>query len=189
MADLRCGASLAKVFLVIFNLLFVLIGLALVVGGALLKAGADVLDLLGEFVKQVPGLEQIATVVIGLGCAIFIIGVLGMCGACCNIRCMLVLLDHTIRKGLGTLTSKYKAPDVSNIDQTDLSSRLVDGLYISLKCCDYNNDTGVDFPPSCCKNVTRSALNAGDIKDLAACVSSPDHTNSNIDKVNGGSSF
>ena len=70
-----------------------MVGLALVVVGALLKGGAEFLDLLGDFVKQIPGLDQVAVALIGLGCAIFITGILGTCGACCNVKCMLVLVS------------------------------------------------------------------------------------------------
>lgn len=195
---------MGRVFLVIFNLLFVLVGLALVVVGALLKGGADFLDLLGDFVKQIPGLDQLAGALIGLGCAIFIIGILGTCGSCCNVKCMLVLyaiiviiitltecilvallftgkLDNTIRDGLSSLTSKYKVPpDLTNIDSTDIISRLIDKLYIELQCCDYKNNTVDDIPPTCCKGVTRETLDGGDISSLANCVSSPDTLNSNI---------
>ena len=61
--------------------------------GALLKVGPDFLDLLGDFVKQIPGLDHVAVALIGLGCAMFIIGILGTCGACCNVKCMLMLVS------------------------------------------------------------------------------------------------
>ena len=57
-----------------------------------MKGGAELLDVLGDFVKQIPGLGSIAIAIIVLGCVIFVIGILGMCGACCSVRCMLVLV-------------------------------------------------------------------------------------------------
>ena len=57
-----------------------------------MKGGAEFLDVLGDFVKHIPGLGSIDIAIIVLGCVIFLIGVMGTCGACCSVRCMLVLV-------------------------------------------------------------------------------------------------
>ncbi|XP_076109151.1 tetraspanin-1-like [Mytilus galloprovincialis] len=209
MAEYSCGQNLARLFLVIFNLIFVIVGLALIVVGGLLKAGAEFLDVLGSFVKEIPGLGNIAIAIIAFGVVIFLIGIFGTCGSCCSVRCMLILyavlvmiitlaevvivallfsgtLDKTVTKGFSNLTKKYKMPaDIAKIDADDIVSRLIDAVFISLKCCDYENIVGATsnkIPPSCCKGLSRKVLESGDLTAIQACNNSPSDANSYINK-------
>ncbi|KAK3098723.1 hypothetical protein FSP39_022398 [Pinctada imbricata] len=88
-------ACLAKVTLGILNTLFLLVGLALVAVGAIIKQGSGVIgDVLGEL-KNVPAVSQYldtaAWVLIGLGIFFTAIGILGGCGACCAVKIFLIL--------------------------------------------------------------------------------------------------
>lgn len=212
MAEYSCGQNLARLFLVIFNLIFVIVGLALIVVGGLLKAGAEFLDVLGSFVKEIPGLGNIAIVIIVLGVVIFLIGIFGTCGSCCSVRCMLILyavllmiivlaeivliallfsgkLDKLVTVGFSNLTKKYKMPtDLKSIDSKDIVSRLIDAVFISLKCCDIVNVPGAGprkIPPSCCVGLTRKVLESGDLSAIQACNTSPSATNSYMNKSCG----
>lgn len=203
MGNFSCGANLARVFLVIFNLIFVLVGLGLIVLGGLLKGGAEFLDVLGDFVKQIPGLGSIAIAIIVLGCAIFLIGILGTCGACCSVRCMLVLyavcviiitlaeiiivallftgkLDKTVQDGFAKLTNKYKMPTVSHgkVDTTDVISRLIDMVFIELNCCEYEKIKGASIsklPATCCNGITRAALESGTVTKTTCSSTDPSY--------------
>ncbi|CAC5390937.1 unnamed protein product [Mytilus coruscus] len=204
MAEYSCGQNLARLFLVIFNLIFVIVGLALIVVGGLLKAGSEFLDVLGSFVQQIPGLGNVATGIIVLGVVIFLIGIFGTCGACCSVRFMLILyavlviiittaeivimallfsgtLDKTVTEGFSKLTQKYKMPaDITKIDANDIVSRLIDAVFISLKCCDYENiatATSTSLPPSCCKGLTRKVLESGDLTVIKGCHDNPSDSN------------
>ncbi|XP_064594969.1 tetraspanin-9-like [Liolophura sinensis] len=99
-------STCAKIFLVLINIIFVLIGLGLLTVGCMLKLGQ--VDLLNEqlmnLMSSVDGkviadgsvdlgslVGKAAVALIISGVIIFIIGFLGMCGAMCTIKWMLCL--------------------------------------------------------------------------------------------------
>ncbi|XP_033758753.1 tetraspanin-8-like [Pecten maximus] len=98
-----CGANLAKVALVVVNVIFLLLGLAIAVAGLYFKFGEDILqddikNALDEINLDVVGgvdvytlLDQMSNIFIAVGFIIFAIGFFGCCGACCQWRWMLVI--------------------------------------------------------------------------------------------------
>lgn len=96
---LGCGGTLGKVFLILINIIFFLLGLGLLIVGALMKANVKIVN---DEVK--PALntvtvssyklgdlaDNLSVVFIVIGVFIFIVAGLGLFGACCQNRCMLV---------------------------------------------------------------------------------------------------
>lgn len=96
---LGCGGTLGKVFLILINIIFFLLGLGLLIVGALMKANVKIVT---DEVK--PALntvtvssyklgdlaDNLSVVFIVIGVFIFIVAGLGLFGACCQNRCMLV---------------------------------------------------------------------------------------------------
>lgn len=98
-----CGANLAKVVLVVVNIIFLLLGLGIAVAGLYFKFGEDFLqddikDVLDNINLDMVGgvdiytmLDRMSNIFIVVGFIIFAIGFFGCCGACCQWRWMLVI--------------------------------------------------------------------------------------------------
>lgn len=193
MGESSCCTCCGRVVLTVVNILFVIIGLALTVVGALLKAGTSVIsESLGKIAQNLDDLGSVldgaAVGIIVVGCIVLVIGILGCCGACYEIRWMLVVyaffiivivlaevicvaLFFTKQSDVKTLLSgqlkdvfgKYKEPTANGADK-DLVSRGLDGLFISLQCCGFSNYTDLGTPKfkqppvTCCKDFTMDAV-------------------------------
>ncbi|XP_063439770.1 tetraspanin-9-like isoform X2 [Mytilus trossulus] len=100
---LGCGASVAKVILVIVNTIFLILGLGIGIAGLVFRFGTDLLgDKLKEAMQslkietaggvnvyEVAGSLSLLLIIVGF--FIFLVGGLGCCGACCQNRVLLVV--------------------------------------------------------------------------------------------------
>ncbi|CAC5390915.1 unnamed protein product [Mytilus coruscus] len=100
---LGCGASIAKVILIIVNTIFLILGLGIGIAGLVFRFGTDLLgDKIKEAMKSlkvdvVGGVNvydvasSLSLLLIIVGFFIFLVGGLGCCGACCQNRVLLVV--------------------------------------------------------------------------------------------------
>ncbi|XP_048773380.2 tetraspanin-9-like isoform X2 [Ostrea edulis] len=97
MGEGGCG-KFGKVFLVVINLIFLLLGIGLLAAGVLVKVNAvssDVTPALNEV--SVAGFDlgdlanNLSILFIVVGAFIVVVSGLGLVGACCEVRCMLVV--------------------------------------------------------------------------------------------------
>lgn len=99
---LSCGGKLGMVFLVVLNILFFLLGLGILIVGIIMKVETDVFDKsevihtlnqvsfngslsLGDVAKG------LSTFAICLGVFIVLISGMGLFGACCKVKCLLIM--------------------------------------------------------------------------------------------------
>ncbi|KAL5020161.1 hypothetical protein ScPMuIL_003053 [Solemya velum] len=97
-----CGSCFARGFLIIFNIIFVLLGLGFVIAGAVFKFGTDLVkDEVSRVLDDIPTdivdnvslgsiLNSLAIVFMAVGAIMLLVGLLGCCGACCKARPLLV---------------------------------------------------------------------------------------------------
>jgi len=168
-----------KYLLFVFNIIFWLTGVALIVAGAVVKARySSYTYIIGDKLSDAP------IVLIVVGCIIVLIGFIGCCGAVrehyglliafavlmaavffCEIGAgiaayverhkMRAQIDLQMRKGMGL----YKTGAYSDVDKT------IDDVQQNLQCCgaenyeDWYNNSAVlkksnNIPDSCCKKMT-----------------------------------
>lgn len=176
------GMKLVKVVLFIFNLIFFLAGLGLIICGALVKT-----ELQPYFDFYAGSVTGLAVLLIVVGCIIFIIGFFGCCGAYKENYCMTMtfavllaivfLLEiaggisaYILRDQVGNeIENKMLQTMNSYPSTTDQSAAdLWDKVQMEFNCCGTNNYTdwsdignfGQDaggkwnLPDSCCMRVT-----------------------------------
>ncbi|CAH8468850.1 unnamed protein product [Schistosoma turkestanicum] len=86
MASLSCGYKCLQTILVIFNILVLACGIALVVIGGLAQYSID------HYSADIGSNSRALVIfVLVLGCFLFLLGVLGFCGACTKNTCCLIL--------------------------------------------------------------------------------------------------
>ncbi|GJQ75616.1 hypothetical protein Trydic_g17695 [Trypoxylus dichotomus] len=171
-----CAAEFTKILLFVLNLLFVLAGLALLIIGVLFKLN------LNEATDAIPdGLELAPTLLIIVGCIVFVIAFFGCCGAVRESTCMLTTyavilliifvlqvavsvfaflqirdidgLKLEIRNGLNTTFSRYADDNVSR--------ETVDVIQRSYECCGVLSSSEMrqpngTYPLSCCHTDTET---------------------------------
>ncbi|XP_060082817.1 CD63 antigen-like [Ylistrum balloti] len=177
-----CTETISKIIVIGTNIIFLIIGIALIIPGILMLTD---IDLLSENIK--PLLEQISfngvnlgnisgnlpIVFIFFGVAILFIATLGLIGACCKIKTLLVIyaiiviiltvaevvilvfffvlrshLDSTIKNEFASqLTSKY-TQDL--LDKSDTVSSSFNYMFMEAECCGVNAVTSTtnDFDNS-----------------------------------------
>ncbi|XP_037946577.1 23 kDa integral membrane protein-like [Teleopsis dalmanni] len=158
-----CGGVFVKYVLFIFNILFVVCGILLIVFGSIM------LSHIGEFdgFEQTFQAHSVPIVIVVLGCVVFIIAFLGCCGAirensCCTMTysvfmfvlflCQLALIIYVWCEREKFLADMKVV--VSKIwEQRQTDQKVMDALQLSFNCCgkntflDYYNET---IPKSCC---------------------------------------
>lgn len=178
-------ACCARVLLIVLNILFLIIGIALSVVGGLLKWNTSAIVSLVEghivpLMKQHGGKQEVVETVVRLtqslapfGLAIFVVGiiilvlcVLGLFGAICNSRLLLIvylilhgilvvgeiivviiyavkpnILTDPLKATIETMTQNYVS-----IDSSDTDSMVMKAIMFALQCCGSNN--GEDFKNS-----------------------------------------
>jgi len=162
-----CGMACVKYLLFIFNFIFFLSGLGLIVIGAYVKTQY------GEYLTFADGtLTNAAVFLIALGVIVFIIGFLGCCGAIRESYCMVttfaVLLGiiFVLEIVAGILGFVYKgkvkekgdaavARAVTKYDTEDGAKGFLDWTQKTLKCCGKAGAADYDarakgIPGSCC---------------------------------------
>lgn len=188
---LGCGGTLGKVFLILINIIFFLLGLGLLIVGALMKANVKIVT---DEVK--PALntvtvssyklgdlaDNLSVVFIVIGVFIFIVAGLGLFGACCQNRCMLVTyailvlilfiakiaaialwftmqgeVEDKVKSEMLTSLQTYFTDD--SVDTGSEVSKSWNYMFMTLECCAINKVTSGtnDFDESpWCKDTGKS---------------------------------
>lgn len=188
---LGCGGTLGKVFLILINIIFFLLGLGLLIVGALMKANVKIVT---DEVK--PALntvtvssyklgdlaDNLSVVFIVIGVFIFIVAGLGLFGACCQNRCMLVTyailvlilfiakiaaialwftmqgeVEDKVKSEMLTSLQTYFTDD--SVDTGSEVSKSWNYMFMTLDCCAINKVTSAtnDFDESpWCKDTGKS---------------------------------
>ncbi|KAK3594621.1 hypothetical protein CHS0354_015014 [Potamilus streckersoni] len=99
--SLGCGGKCAMFFLVLINTLFLLLGIALLVIGIVMRVNAGVLNdteilkLMNQVnlngVTMATLVTSLSLFSICLGCFIIVVAGMGAFGACCKVKCMLIV--------------------------------------------------------------------------------------------------
>lgn len=165
-----CGASLVKYLVFLFNLIFAISGVVLLVIGVLFRTKSA--EIIEPLESTALGVAPILVIIVGA--VIFVIAFFGCCGAIRESSCMLttygiILLvlfilqvaigvfaylqikdedqfKSLVRNGLQTTFNKY------NTDPT--AKEEFDLIQYTVHCCGVNSflDWGLNVPPSCCKD-------------------------------------
>jgi len=165
-----------KYLLFIFNLLFFIIGLALIIVGALVQTK---LSQYAEFSYGTVNLAAVFFIVIGA--IVFIIGFFGCCGAHKESYCMTLTFSvllaivfiieigvaitvYVARSGIEDSLEKEMQKSIKKYGNETAVTKAWDEMQESLKCCGYDgpNDWNDDVPKSCCDSMISSctALNS-----------------------------
>lgn len=177
MSDLSGCAKCVKYTLFLFNLLFLLAGLALIIIGAVAQVQANKISGFGSSASGV------AILFIVIGSLIFVICFFGCAGAINNNYCMVVtfgvLLLLLLLAQIGAIVAGFvlkeqvKTKVIEEMqntqktytgDEQDISTQTWDHLQQALQCCGTNNtdswrvceilDKDKSLPDSCCINDT-----------------------------------
>ncbi|XP_048777618.2 tetraspanin-9-like [Ostrea edulis] len=172
---LGCGGTMGKIFLIGINIIFFVLGLGLLIVGALMKANVKIIK---EELK--PALnsvtvssyklgdltDNLSIVFIAIGVFIFLVAGLGLFGACCQNRCMLVTYailvlilliikivaialwftmkgeveDKVREEMLKSLNGHYTS---NMLDSDNEISNSWNYMFLTLDCCAVNPVTGV----------------------------------------------
>ncbi|XP_018321142.1 CD63 antigen [Agrilus planipennis] len=166
-----CCAFIGKYLLFLVNLAFALVGIAIVVVGAVYKYQFD--NVLEALPDEATVLSLVPTLAIIVGCIVFFIAFLGCCGAVNEGKCMLstysvlifVILIAQVGVGIyafiqfgdnqGELRTRIHDQLVTTFNRysTNTASReAVDFVQSELKCCgvDSSNFWTGTIPNSCC---------------------------------------
>ncbi|KAM7343630.1 tetraspanin 42Ed [Cochliomyia hominivorax] len=160
-----CGGVFVKYVLFIFNILFVVCGILLIVFGSLMVANIGDISNLPQSIEA----NSVPIAILVLGCIIFIIAFLGCCGAiredsCCTMTysvimlvlfmCQLALIVYVWMQRDKFLQSMDKM--ISTVwEQRHTDQKVMDTLQLTFNCCGKNAFTdyslaGEDIPLSCC---------------------------------------
>jgi len=174
-----CGGVIVKYVLFIFNILFVVCGILLIVFGSIMVS--KISDITNSDIADTFQANSIPICILVLGCVIFIIAFLGCCGAirenaCCTMTysvfmlilflCQLALIifvwtqhDKFLAQ-MNTIVAKVWA-------QHKTDQKVMDALQISFNCCGQSGFTDYvvaleGIPNSCCgpKVMSCSTINA-----------------------------
>ncbi|KAK7790073.1 hypothetical protein R5R35_012996 [Gryllus longicercus] len=159
-----CATSLVKYLVFIFNFVFALAGLGLLVIGILLEKQVNEYD---EFLNGKFHAPPIILIVVGS--LIFIVAFFGCCGAIRESHCMLimyvilVLTVFILQVVVAGLAFAYR-DDTKDVIDSKLKNyvfnygnnkAIVDSIQTNLKCCGYEGtgdytSQSVNIPSSCC---------------------------------------
>ncbi|ESO96337.1 hypothetical protein LOTGIDRAFT_239323 [Lottia gigantea] len=187
----ECIATCGRLLITVFNLIFALIGIILLALGVIVKVNSPILDNLisaaqTQFQNAVSGagfnldmsqfdlytlVGGMAIAFIALGCFFFVVGTLGVLGACCKVRILLIVyviivivillgqvalvimvfayrsvFDSTIKTGLQDVIKN----EYTGINGTSAGTLGLNFLMSSQQCCgiDDYNDFSVDNAPN-----------------------------------------
>lgn len=173
----RCSDKMAKLLLVVFNALFVVCGIALLVVGLMdIKNARSVDAILSK-------LNSLNVVTIFIGAVILIISFLGCCGALkensCMLNCflglLLIILIAEVTVGYlafdnrSKVESAIKANAFMTLNQTKNSKLLKeawDDVQLTWQCCGVDSADdyalfNLPIPESCCKKETQGPCGGG----------------------------
>jgi len=163
------GMKCIKYLLFLFNLIFFITGLALIIAGALIQTQ------LSEYVEFLGGSGTgLAILLIVIGCIIFIIGFFGCCGAWKESYCMVmtfafllaIIFVLEIAAGIGAYVARDQVSETITEEMDDTMSSYSTDQTIreawnlaqhDLKCCGTNGTESWgsgSIPDSCCVTET-----------------------------------
>jgi CD63 antigen len=155
------GMSCIKYLMFVFNFIFVICGIALIVIGAVVQKEDFTYFLNSKYVTA-------PTILIVVGCIIFILAFLGCCGAVKENHCMvmtfgILLFLIFVVEIAGGITAYVNRNEIEGFLKTNMNNsihqhkkdgmKIWDEMQIKLKCCgvDEPSDWPVGMlPPSCC---------------------------------------
>ncbi|CAH8452093.1 unnamed protein product [Heterobilharzia americana] len=164
---LSCGYKCLQLLLVIFNCGVFVCGIGLI------AAGAVALNSVVNHWKDIePPLQYLIITIIVLGCILFILGALGMFGACTKNVCLLttycvllgLLIIGQIGAGIAAIIYKPKVKEhitdalksiVSRYYSNEHFKKVLDEVQTKLKCC------GAESPDDYRSNVPDSCKSSG----------------------------
>jgi CD63 antigen len=161
-----CSSTVAKYLVFIFNFLFFLAGIALIVIGSLAITNNQ--DVYQNIIADIPDFTNVAIVFIVVGSIVTVISFFGCCGAIRESACMLntfafllvliVLAEIAIAIAAFVLRSKLKDSLTDTISTYPATSGQIDwdGLQTKLHCCgvDSASDWTTSLPASCCSDTS-----------------------------------
>ncbi|XP_030387433.1 CD63 antigen-like [Scaptodrosophila lebanonensis] len=178
-----CGGVLVKYVLFIFNILFVICGILIIVLGSIMVSK------MSDFsnVEQAFNTNSVAIVLLVLGCMIFVISFLGCCGAIRENNCSLSMYSIFM---LGLFLCQIavivyvwvqRPQIIDSIDkvvykvweQRAVDQPVLDAMQRSFKCCGYYKFTdygSMTLPASCCDS-TGSSCNVSQVLLTPGCKS------------------
>ncbi|XP_062608703.1 tetraspanin-9-like [Saccostrea cucullata] len=176
-----CG-KLGKVFLSVLNAIFLLLGLGLLIAGILVRINAISSDVtpalntvnVGDF--QLGDLSHnLSIIFIVVGAFIVVIAGLGLIGACCEVKCMLIVyailvlivliiklaavilwfqmrskFDDTVKKTMKESLEKTFENDT--LDSNEPISNAWNYVFLTFDCCGVVNNTDFSKTPWCTKS-------------------------------------
>ncbi|CAH8823954.1 unnamed protein product [Trichobilharzia szidati] len=168
---LSCGYRCLQLLLIIFNIGVFICGIGLI------AAGAYALSSVVNHWKDVePSLQYLIIFTIALGCIIFLLGALGMFGACTKSVCLLttycillvLLIIGQVAAGIIAVKQKPKIKEKVSEALSSLVRRfytdehvkkVLDEIQHKLQCCGAKSwsDYGTAIPPSCYEGTTLHA--------------------------------
>ncbi|XP_067634365.1 23 kDa integral membrane protein-like [Eurosta solidaginis] len=160
-----CGGVFVKYVLFIFNILFVVCGILIIVFGSILVSRiSDVASVAQTFESN-----SIPIVILVLGCVIFIISFLGCCGAiredtCCTMTYSVFVLVLFLAQFALIILVWTKGPQFLNYmdkvvakiwQEHNKDPEVMNSLQLTFNCCGQNGSTDYTFnlepiPNSCC---------------------------------------
>jgi len=189
----RCSDKLAKTLMVVFNLVFLVCGITIVVV-ALTADHPKSIDGL------VQGLKNVNYYFLAVGVFISFMAFLGCCGAwresSCMINAFLVLLVAILVAEIAVVgLAFYKRNNIEEEvrreglerlkKQDDASKHILDDIQTSLHCCGINDYTdytvnNITIPPSCCKGTITCTKDSPEIFSQGCYIVVSDKIKSNL---------
>ncbi|KAK6166570.1 hypothetical protein SNE40_023227 [Patella caerulea] len=212
-ADDNCLSVCGRILLGVLNTIVMVIGFILLIVGILVFAYTPALDLLfasatSAFASASTGgsaafgaenlvdlVKVAAYALIGFGVFFFLIGLLGLIGGCCKVKCALIVyvimllllilaqivaliilfsqrqvIDGSVKQPLVDMTNKYQKFDATNSETVTMNF-----LMYTLKCCGV--DSYRDFTKVAVGGTWDSAATGTDLTTPVMCCVSPDSGN------------
>lgn len=169
---MEAGMKCVKFLLFIFNFIFFIVGLALIIVGAVVQTK---LSAYTEFFNGTVNVAAIALIVIGG--IVFIIGFFGCCGAYKEHYCMTLTFSillaivfiieiavgvaaYVARGKVKTVLEEQMQNTMKNYNDKDNVKKAWDGMQTEFQCCGVSDDKGASewdeaiglVPSSCCKS-------------------------------------
>lgn len=160
-----CGGVLVKYVLFIFNILFVVCGILLIVFGSILVSHIQQVGSIAQTFEA----NSVPIAILVLGCVIFIISFLGCCGAiredsCCTMTySVLMLVLFLAQVALVILVWTQRAKFLNYMDkvvntiwkQQKTDQKVMDALQLTFNCCGLSSAADYTLnldsvPNSCC---------------------------------------
>ncbi|XP_073845836.1 CD63 antigen-like [Musca autumnalis] len=181
---MNCMAHIVKYILFIFNLIFVVCGILLIVLGSLMiKNVGDLSDF-----SDAIDVDLIPIVIIILGCIIFVIAFFGCCGAiresvcCTSIYAIFMFIVFCLQVALVVWIFIKRTQFLNSMDNVvttvwdkndQANGYPMDALQISFKCCGLNGavdytSNGLEVPNSCCGTLS-NACDASIYESMPGC--------------------